>query len=150
MSHLRFRPALLACGLLALCFTSCDRGKRFYPVTGKVFVDGKPGEGVMVIFHPLQESDPPLLPQALVGADGSFTLQSWIVDERVLEQGAPPGEYHVTCVWYPPDLQKYLGNATLPDRLNGKYEDRNKSQLRAKVAETATELPPFELTSGKK
>ena len=87
------------------------------------------------MFHPLKQVDPPLLPTAVVAADGSFTLQSWLVEERVLKQGAPAGEYKVTCVWYPLDLHKYLMNATLPDKLQGGYSDKEKSGLQATVAE---------------
>lgn len=131
--------------IVALCCSSCGYGKRFYPVTGKVLVDGKPAEGLTVVFHPATETEPPLQPTAIVGSDGSFTLQSWLVEERELKQGAPAGEYRVSCVWYPPDVEKYLANAVLPDRLEGRYGDRNTSGLTAVVKESPTELPPFEL-----
>jgi hypothetical protein len=144
------RPVLASLVLLALCCASCSSGKRFYPVSGKVLVDGKPGEAVMVVFHPQEETEPPLLPSAVVKADGSFVLQSWIVDQRVLKDGAPAGDYRVTCVWYPPDLEKYLANATLPDRLHGKYSDKNQSGLQAQVLEGPTQLQPFDLTTGNK
>jgi hypothetical protein len=150
MSDLCRRALVTISILMALGCCSCQRGKPFYPVHGKVLVDGKPAEGVTIVFHPLENTEPPLLPSAIVAADGSFTLQSWLVEKRELKQGAPAGEYHVTCVWYPPDLEKYLANATLPDKLHGKYSDKNKSELRAEVAEAPTELPPFELDGSKK
>jgi hypothetical protein len=145
----RVRAPLVLAALVALCCCSCQGGRKFYPVKGKVLVDGKPAEGVTVVFHPREPSDPPMSPYAIVAADGSFALQSWLVDERVLKPGAPAGEYQVTCVWYPPDLEKHLGAATLPDRLHGRYADKEKSGLQATVAESDTELPPFELQARK-
>jgi hypothetical protein len=128
--------------VLALCCASCQQEKQFYPVRGQVLVDGQPAEGATVVLHPLQASDPPLLPTGVVAADGSFVLQSWLVEERVLEQGAPAGEYQVTCVWAPGDLGD---GDKVPDKLLGKYGDKRSSGLKATVAAGATELPPFEL-----
>src|SRR5688572_17478751 len=121
------RLKLLLCPLLALCFGSCQDNHRFSPVRGSVLVDGKPGEGVMVVFHPVEQTDPPLQPYAVVGADGTFSLQSWLADERTLKAGAPAGQYQVTCVWYPEDLAKYGAGEELPDKLRGKYANKDKS-----------------------
>jgi hypothetical protein len=127
-------------GLIALGFTSCQKGDSFCPVRGQVLVNGMPAEGATVVFHPQDESDPPLLPSGVVAADGSFELQSWLVEDRVLRQGAPPGEYRVTCVWQPSDLGE-----NLPDKLQGKYSDSRGSGLQASVHEGPNELPPFQL-----
>jgi hypothetical protein len=144
------RPALLLCALLSASLCSCQGGKRFYSVHGRVSVDGKPAEGVTVVFHPLEQTDPPLQPYAVVGSDGSYKLLSWLVEERELKEGAPAGEYKITCVWYPADLGKYGGVGELPDRLGGKYSDKDKSGLTATVAEAPTEVPPIELHLGTK
>src|SRR5262249_15204174 len=146
------RPGtLLVSALLVLCCSSCQGGKRFYPVRGKVFANGKPAEGVTIILHPLDDPGPkPVQPSAVVQADGSFELKSFLVDQRVLKDGAPAGQYAVTCTWYPPDLEKYIGMENLPDRLQGKYADSKTSGLRATVSEGPTDLPSFELTAPKK
>jgi hypothetical protein len=137
---------LLAAGLVALCCPACQRGKRFYPVRGQVLADGKPAKGVMVIFHPLDDPDPhPVQPSAVVQEDGSFALRSYLVGQRVLKEGAPAGQYLVTCTWYPPDLEKYLGMENLPDKLRGRYANPKTSGLRAEVPEGPTELPAFRL-----
>ena len=87
----------------------------------------------------------PVQPSAIVRADGSFELRSYLVQERVVKEGAPAGQYLVTCTWYPPDLEKYLGMEKLPDKLLGKYADPKSSGLRADVPGAPTELPPFQL-----
>jgi hypothetical protein len=144
----RFRMQLvylLGIALVLLC-SSCQGGKRFYPVRGQVFADGKPAQGVTIIFHPEDDSDPqPLQPSAIVQADGSFVLHSYVVEKRTLKEGAPAGRYRVTCTWYPPDLQNYLGNENLPDKLQGRYANSRTSGLKAEIAEQSTEVPPFRL-----
>ena len=152
MRRVRLRPVpLLVWLLIALCGSACG-GRRFYPVRGQVLVDGKPAHGVTIIFHPLSNADPhPVQPSAIVDADGSFELHSYVVQDRALKDGAPAGQYQVSCIWYPPDLQQYLGRMeNLPDKLQGKYADPKKSGLRAEVREGPTELPPFELKLQKK
>jgi hypothetical protein len=115
-----------------------------------VFADGKPAEGVMVIFHPLDDPDPqPVQPSAVVQPDGSFELRSYLVQQRALKEGAPAGKYAVTGTWYPADLQNHLGKENLPDKLHGRYADPKSSGLRAEVPEAATELPPFEVKVSK-
>jgi hypothetical protein len=107
---------------------------------------------VTIIFQPLQDSDPdhPLRPTAIVEADGSFVLKTWVLEHKVLKEGAPAGQYFVSCVWYPPNLQEYLGGESLPDKFGGKYVDAKKSGLRAEVAEGPTEVPRFNLEMPKK
>jgi hypothetical protein len=144
--------SLAAMALAALCLSSCQGGKRYYPVRGHVLVNGKPAEGVSVVFYPVDDPDPkPVMPSAIVQADGSFELKSYVVQDRVLKDGAPAGHYQVTCVWYPPDLQKYVNAMMpLPDKLQGRYSDPKTSGLRADVPEQSTELPPFELKAQSK
>ncbi|HTK73797.1 MAG TPA: hypothetical protein VL371_00985 [Gemmataceae bacterium] len=140
--------ALTVVALVAMGTSSCSGGKRFYPVRGHVTINGKPAEGVSIVFYLVDDTDKrPIQPSAIVQADGSFELKSFVLDDRTLKDGAPAGQYQVSCVWYPPDLQKYV-NAMLPlpDRLNGKYSDPKTSGLKAEVREQPTELPPFELT----
>src|SRR5437868_3248036 len=111
---------LIILGLIALAGVSCKGTRACYPVTGKVFVNGKPAEGVTIVFHPVDDPDPePAQPSAVVQADGSFTLKSYFVKDRVLKEGSPAGKFRVTCVWYPEDLHKHLGQEILPDKLQG-------------------------------
>ena len=145
MRHLRvWVAAPLALAVVSL-FSSCNSGPRFYPVRGHVFVNGKPAEGVLVIFHPDGPDGCAVQPSGHVRADGSYELRTFLVKERVTKDGAIAGSYRVTCTWYPEDLQKYLGNEHLPDKLRGKYADPKTTSLTAEVAEGPTEVPPFQL-----
>ncbi len=60
------RLAICVFGLFLAVDLGCQRGKAFYPVKGQAFVDGKPAAGVTIVFHPLESTDPPLLPSAIV------------------------------------------------------------------------------------
>jgi hypothetical protein len=152
MGRAPVRTVLLAgAAFAALCCASCGKGKPYYPVRGHVFVNGKPAEGVSIVLFLTDDTDAkPVQPSAIVQADGSFEIKTYVVHERTLKEGAPAGQYQVSCVWYPPDLQKYVNAMmALPDRLHGKYSDPKASGLKAEVLEQPTELPPFELTTPK-
>ena len=83
--------------LAVLCCTSCGGGRKFYPVHGSVLVNGKPAEGVTVVFCPQNEADPdPVRPSAGTGPDGSFEVTTFLTKDRVLKTGAPAGSYVVT------------------------------------------------------
>jgi hypothetical protein len=147
MGRVALRTVVLtAVALAALCCSSCARGKKFYPVHGRVFANGKPAEGVLIVLHPEDDPDPkPVQPSATVQADGSFELKSYLVDQRVVKDGAPAGKYLVTCIWWPADRSKY-GPESMPDKLHNKYSSPKTSGLQAEVPEGPTELPTFELT----
>lgn len=150
MGRLPLRPvALAAAAVAALACSSCGGGKKFVPVRGRVMVNGKPAAGVSIVFNLVDDPDAkPIQPNAIVAEDGTYELKSYIIQDRQTKDGAPPGKYRVSCVWYPPDLQKYLNaGAALPDRLHGKYADAQKSGLTADVGDGPTEVPPFELTA---
>ena len=141
------RAILLVVGLpatLVLC-SACQKGQPFYPVRGQVFVAGKPAEEALVVFHPVEDTDPPALrPSARVQADGSFTLRSY--DPKTCptpKDGAPAGEYRVTVTWVPANYTEYRN--VLPDKLQGRYSDPKTSGLRAVVKGEPNELPPFQL-----
>jgi hypothetical protein len=137
---------LTAAAAVALCCASCGGGKKFYPVHGRVLANGKPAEGVTIVLHPVDDPDPkPVQPTGVVQADGSFELKSFLVDQRVVKDGAPAGKYLVTCIWWPADRSKY-GPESMPDKLHNKYSSPKTSGLQAEVPEGPTELPTFELT----
>jgi hypothetical protein len=118
---------------------SCSGRKAVYEVTGKVLFQGRPAEGAVVQFHPAEPpGSPPLVPQGVVGKDGTFRLTTYRH-----EDGAPPGRYQVTVLWGVPSkggdgYDKLL----VPDR----YLKPATSGLTATVPAKAVELPPFELT----
>lgn len=133
-------------GLAFLACVSCGGGKQYYPVHGKVLVNGKPAEGVLVVFSMVDNPDPePPRPTAGTKEDGSFEIKTYLTKDRVLKTGAPAGKYVVTCLWLPPEAAHLGPGQPVPDRLQGRYMDPKSSTLQVEVPEHAVDLPPFEL-----
>src|SRR5205823_6286732 len=66
-------------GLALLACVSCGGGKKYYPVHGSVLVNGKPAEGVTVVFSMIDDPDrDPARPSAGTKADGSFDLGTYL------------------------------------------------------------------------
>jgi hypothetical protein len=134
-----FSSTLLTAAGLALALAGCsDSRKPVVPVHGKVFFRGQPAQGALVVFNPLDESDPnPVKPQAVVSSDGSFEVSTY--GEK---DGAPEGEYAVTFVWLIENPKTKRQWSPLPTRLM----QPNESKLRVTIKEGTNELQPFQLT----
>jgi len=145
MSRSRFRLMVLLVIAFVQGSVGCS-GRAFYPVSGKLFVDGKPGTGVLVVLRSVDEAEP-IQPSAVVDAEGCFAVKSFVHEDHSLKDGAPAGKYLVSCAWYPEDLQKYLAQEKLPDKLRHKYSNPKTSGLTIEVEERPTELRPFELST---
>lgn len=155
------RTALLALAVVVLLGSSCRRGPRCYSVRGQVLVGGQPATGAVVVFVPTAAPDanpgrgttarkvqarPE--PTGTVGADGSFTLQTYDPVSRTTQEGAPAGQYVVTVVWLPENAREVAmtnPKEEAPDRLQGLYSDPATSKLHAEVKEGPTDVPPFQL-----
>jgi hypothetical protein len=125
----------------------CGDGKiATYPVTGTVQVDGKPAEGVVVVFCPAEGSDEfrKQRPFGNTDAHGKFNLTTFTPQD-----GAPEGEYKVMINW--PAARGAAGGgdpnrqAAQMDRLRYRYINPETSGLKASVSSEATEVPAFEL-----
>lgn len=138
------------CGLICLAAAGCAPSgqKPVFPVEGEVFVQSRPAEGALIVFHPQENADFPEwtagFPRALVAADGTFHLSTYGDAD-----GAPAGDYVVLLQWRkPPDgatAEERDPEAEIPDRLGGKYMDPANSALRAKVGEQPNILPRYNL-----
>jgi hypothetical protein len=124
--------------------SGCGDGKiARYPVQGKIAVDGKPAEGALVIFCPV-EGPPELMrerPYGRTDAQGVYEL-------RTLEpgDGAPAGNYNVMVRWIGgAESRSDDRNQSGGDRLNGRYTDPAKSGLSYTVVEGDNEVPQFDL-----
>jgi hypothetical protein len=136
-----WQQALLAAflGGVALLISSCSSQKRVYPVEGKVLCDGRPAAGATVRFHPTgaNEKDP-LVPQAQVGADGTFRLTTF-----EFEDGAPAGHYAVSVLW---GLPSKGGDGIERMLVAPRYLNPDTSGLTADIPEQETKLKPFIVT----
>jgi hypothetical protein len=131
-------------GLAVLCCTSCGNTNGLYPVSGQVTCKGQPAVGATVLFQ-RQGADPLQEPtrMGVVQPDGSFSI-----DSGQLGKGAAVGDYAVRIVWrQDPALPRDGGRKShWPDRLKGRYADREHPLLWAEVKPRNNHLPPFELT----
>ena len=119
---------------LALVF-GCGSKSELYSARGKVYVEGKPAVGAIVVLHPSSEMETTVhLPSAQVDAAGSFTLE------------APPGEYQVAVVWYDDVSQTNRVTGAVATKLNPRYGDPKTSSLRAEIGQRDNQLPAFNLT----
>ncbi len=121
--------------LVAVCITalaSCGKKdtnrKETIPVTGEVYVDGKPAAMLQITCYPVtgMDKEQPTITQAVTDKDGKFKLSTYEEGD-----GAPVGEYKLTFVWQKFDAfaARYSG----PDKLGGRYSDPNSSQVTLKV-----------------
>ncbi len=125
---------LIAFGhLCCACSKKQPDRKETFPVSGEVYVDGKPGGTIKVDLHDVKGVDTkqPTYSSAFTDDNGKFVVSTYEQGD-----GAPEGEYAVTFVWGQLNLMsmQYGG----PDKLKGKYSDPAKSQFRVTVKKGQT------------
>ena len=138
--------AWLPLGLLVCVLSGCGKGgPALVEVEGSVNVDGKPTEGVNLIFFP-KDKALKLIPSATSDANGKFKLAT---DAR---NGVPAGSYDITATYPDPAVKptesqrmQGLGDPG-PDLFNGKYVKKDTSGLKADITAGSKTLPPLELT----
>lgn len=126
----------------SLCLAGCGGQDRAatYPVSGSLFVDGRPAAGARLIFHPAQAT-PAVIPTARVKDDGSYQATSYDSFD-----GAPPGEYRVTVTWpAPKPAGAAIDEPDGPDRLKGRYAKVNGSPWKITVKAETNELQPIRI-----
>jgi hypothetical protein len=130
---------VVSCVTAALILACASCNESIYPVSGKVTYKGAPAAGAVVCFLPHGRGSSEELPiTSIVREDGSFELVC------SSGKGAPPGDYDVLIEW---TRVKSKGRPrSVPDKLKGRYADRQHPLLHATVEAAATNLPPFELT----
>ena len=133
----------LAMVLLAACKEETGFRKETFPVTGEVFVDGKPASGVQVTLNDVKgfDQEHPTFSQAMTDDNGKFAVSTY---EQA--DGVPEGEYIVTFMWGQLNMinMQYGG----PDKLKDRYVDPKKSTYRIKVQSgTPADMGRVELTT---
>jgi hypothetical protein len=127
--------------LLVLTFvcTACgsNGGPTLHSVMGKVTFNGQAPEGATVTLIP-NAADSTMRPSAVVGSDGTFTLQT-----HPHGQGAPEGAYTAIVMWMPENARE-LANAK--NKLPERYADPTTSGLKCAVKPGSNQLEPFVLT----
>ena len=118
--------------VLAALVTSCSKQERFhkatFPVTGEVYVDGKPAGNLQVTLHDVKGIDAkhPTHSAAMTDDNGKFAVSTYAQSD-----GVPEGEYAMTFVWGELNLltMHYGGK----DKLKNKYADPKTSKTRLTV-----------------
>ncbi len=130
-----------------LCF-GCEPArdeKAVFPIQGTVHVDGKPAEGIQIIFHDVKGTDTqkPTFPQGVTDAQGKIRISTYADGD-----GAPEGEYKVTFAWQ--DFNVMSRSYSGPDKLNKKYSDSAQSATTLTVGKgQPNDLGTVELTTKK-
>jgi len=142
------RCLLVILGLgLGLAPASCSRGpgnrKATYPVTGEVYVDGKPAGQLAVKCVDLRGIDEknPTSSATFTDDAGKFAISTYLSGD-----GVPEGEYALTFLWGQHNLitASYGG----PDKLKSRYTDAKKSEVRFTVVKgKPTNLGRIDLTT---
>ncbi len=126
-SH-RLLVAVCMLFLLAGCSGRPSNWKETIPVTGVVYVDGKPAEGVQIMFHPDggMDQEQPTETKAMSDKEGKFAASTY-----ELGDGAPVGSYTLTIEW--PKLNT-ISMTFDGDQLGGRYAKVEKSEWKIDVA----------------
>lgn len=77
-------------------------------------------------------------PHAVVGADGSFRLTTFVTDD-----GAPAGTYALTVTWPAPPKRRF--DAEGPDRLRGRFADPRRPVLQIQIVPGQNDLGRIDL-----
>lgn len=117
--------------------------KETYKVKGMVTVDGKaPGSAIQIgcVNVAGMDSAMPTVSQTETKEDGSFEIATYSKGD-----GVPVGDYHLTFVWQEFSLMSrgYSG----PDKLNKRYNDPAKSEIKFSVVDKSVDLGKIELTT---
>ena len=135
--------ALVAAAGLALAGCGGPASEKLYPVTGRVTVDGKAPDGVVLLFH--REGAASDVGTGTTDSSGSYKVVF------KTNPGLPAGKFKVTASW--PDPAKRNAPVSMgatpdiPDLLRSRYAMRDRSEMSVEVSASTTELPTIELST---
>ncbi len=134
--------------LMTTAFGCNSADEKLYPAKGKVLVNGQPANGAIVTFVPAQSASDGQVAFGIgtCNENGEYTVQSGGKD------GIRAGSYAVTVIWPDPkkkitEADKMMGKqpSDLPDLLQGRYANKEKSQLAATIKPEDNTIADYEL-----
>ncbi len=129
-------------GFAVLSLCSCGPPVKVHPASGKVFVDGEPAVGALVVLHPIDPaSKAAVKPSGRVDAAGTFALSTFRSRD-----GAPVGEYVVAIAWFDDESKADPQTGEIPTKARADYADPATSPLRARIDAGKNEIPVFQLS----
>lgn len=125
--------------ILLTIFTGCSKSDfqyaQLYQAKGSLTINGKPAEGAMLIFVPVE---PGLLidergtrPHAYVDANGEFQVTTYQEGD-----GIPIGQYRVGLIW-----ENKPNSSSSWDKLQGKYVNPDSTQILVSVQPGENRFP---------
>lgn len=144
MAKCRFSSCMMNGLILLLAFSvsSCQKAEKarlpIYPAVGKLLVQGKPVEKVMVVLHPLNGLDLQGAPKpnAKTLADGTFMLSTYDGHD-----GAPAGKYAVLCF----SFRNEADEDGYTDRFLGRYSNPAKPVTTVEILPGENHLKTIDL-----
>lgn len=139
----RYLLAVSACLILCSCAQEGPPRKDTSPVIGQVYVDNEPAAQLSVTCHDAKGIDAaqPTISSAMTDKDGKFSISTYESGD-----GVPAGEYALTFMWGQMNL--LAGSYGGPDKLNSRYTDPQKSEIRFTVESgKPTDLGEIRLTT---
>jgi len=118
---------------------SSPKAIKVHKVSGQIYYDGKPAEGVQVFLLPTSAPIPPEIPSnphGVTKADGSFTITTFTDGD-----GAAEGGYQILLSW--PDTSDPNAEATTDRFLN--WYDAAHTKLSIRVVEGDNVIPPIKI-----
>ena len=122
------------------CAAGCGRPKT-YPVSGSVYVAGKPAAGAIVVLHPAATGPEAKRATGRVADDGTFKLGTYDLDD-----GALPGEYAVAIAWFSERPESGPNSDVMPTKLSPAYANPHTSKLNATITPGVNVIPRFDLS----
>jgi hypothetical protein len=140
---IRRRLLTALAGVALMGSVGCSRDDRTYPAEFQVLSQKQPATGATVVLHPVGNADPAApRPTGKVDEAGVVKLSTFGEND-----GAPPGDYVVTVVWY--DVTSTPEQAVAikgGDKLKGKYRRPDgPAAPRVTIQKQPNQLPPLEL-----
>lgn len=139
-----YRALVMVAVLFGLTTVSCSHSTRpkipnqkpVVKVSGEVFVDGKPEDGIGVTLLP--QGEPGALPSSgRTDQDGKFVITTYIAGD-----GAPKGDY---LVLFERRKLSDLDDSAGPDDLKNLYNDPKTSTFKVTVGDKPLEIPRYDL-----
>lgn len=121
----------------------CSQGEGrvpVYPVTGKLAFKGEVPDGALIVFHADKADEKVPRPSGKVKDDGTFSLTTYDGND-----GAPPGDYHVTVQWFKL-VKKGADISAGPNVIPPEYGKPESSPWKVTVAEAKNDLSGHEIT----
>lgn len=120
----------------------CQQTETIVPVSGQILVDGQPAAGALVVFH-AEDDKQKARPSGHTDDQGRFQLTT-----RNRGDGAPPGDYRVTVLWYlVPLTDGSVDETVAQNQLPASYASPQNSGLKVTIRPGSNQLEAFNLSS---